>query len=135
LTRRPFWAPSFYFATELAPGEQTSFKIQVSNPADGDYSFDVAVPNDDHNESDYEFTIAGRAINNSSIGGGSSNDDSDACSTGAGSGGMMILGGPGMLGVLALRSRRVWGACRRNTTAPPDRGHCFFGHIRSRPTH
>jgi MYXO-CTERM domain-containing protein len=87
--------------TTIPPGGSTTFQVSITNDGGGTFSCDISIPNDDTDESAYQFIIQGDAQPDDS-----ENHNESECSTGTGTGGIMILGGLAAIGALAFRSRR-----------------------------
>jgi hypothetical protein len=98
--------------TPIPPGEQTSFQIEITNQGNGSFSCDVTVPSNDADETSTVFTMEATAVPDGSNGGGGGggggccDDDNDGCTTGMGTGGMLMFGGLAAVGALALRQRK-----------------------------
>lgn len=99
--------------TVIPPGEETSFQITITNHGTGDFSCDVTVESNDSDEPTTVFTIAGTAVPGGSNGNGNGenhghdcDDDVGACSTGASTGGMLLIGGLAAIGAVAVRRRK-----------------------------
>ena len=100
--------------TPIPPGQQTSFRIEVTTHGNGAFSCDITVPSNDADEPTTVFTMEGTAVPDGSNGNGGGNgggggccdDDNGDCSTGIGTGSILLLGGLAAVGALALRQRR-----------------------------